>query len=230
MIVTCSPPCLETYDSAWSTLLHENIKYFNEHTEYFQKMLDIIAGKLISLRMIEWFIRNYSKHYYIRYYLNGELGTSRFVVFEEYNRKMTLNGGKKLFDPCCRNYPITIQYTVPDDSNTDATQPPKINQLNTTIGQMNFFRWGIEHKVIDYIQDNLKEIKMDMKHRDSSSRKKSKEIIESETNPITSSLNLPTTTPNSNKTRKKRQEISIAATQTFVKENQPIKIKCPILV
>jgi hypothetical protein len=212
MIVSCQqhPNAMESFDSVWATLLNDNMKYFNQHTDYFQKMLDIIVGKIISLRIIEWFIRNYSKHYYIRYLLEEKNAKTRFVVFEEYTRKMTLNGGKKLFDPCCRNYPITLTY-IKDNQ--------EVAKLNTTIGQMNFFKWGIENKVIDYVQENIQDIKKDMKHRDSSSRKKEKDATFTE--PITSNLN---------KTRKKRQEISIAYTQTFVKENQPTTILCPMAV
>jgi hypothetical protein len=34
--------------------------------------------------------------------------------------------------------------------------------VKTTIGQLNFFKWAFENKIIDYIKNNIKDIEEDM--------------------------------------------------------------------
>ena len=45
-------------------------------------------------------------------------------------------------------------------------------KITTTIGQLNFFKWAIQNKVIDYAKENLQSIHKDM----SESQDKSKKI------------------------------------------------------
>ena len=44
--------------------------------------------------------------------------------------------------------------------------------METTIGQLNFFKWAIENKVIDYIENNYAAIENDMNSRNTSSKKR----------------------------------------------------------
>ena len=73
--------------------------------------------------------------------------------------------------------------------------------IQTTLGQLNFFKWAIENEVIEYIEQNYKTIEDDMNHRNSSSK-----------------------TRTNDKTRKKREELSISATKTIFKENIEIVV------
>jgi hypothetical protein len=58
--------------------------------------------------------------------------------------KSSLDGySKKLFDPFCRTEKFV--YTVPGPEGADVT---------TTVAQLNFIRWCIKNKVIEYIQEN----------------------------------------------------------------------------
>ena len=66
--------------------------------------------------------------------------SSRFKVYNDYKLKLKAYS-KKRFDPFCRWERITVPY----DGN---------NYMETTIGQLNFFKWAIESKIIDYIQAN----------------------------------------------------------------------------
>jgi hypothetical protein len=43
--------------------------------------------------------------------------------------------------------------------------------LQTTIGQLNFFKWAIENQVLEYIENNYDEIEADMNSRNSISKK-----------------------------------------------------------
>jgi hypothetical protein len=92
----------------------------------------------ISLRNLEWFITNYSKKHNTTYTTSdGRL----FSVHCAY--KSSLDGySKKLFDPFCRSEKIT--YTIPG---TD-------DEIHTTVAQLNFIKWCIKNKIVDYIRDN----------------------------------------------------------------------------
>ena len=79
--------------------------------------------------------------------------------------------------------------------------------LQTTIGQLNFFKWAIENQVLEYIENNYDEIELDMNSRNSISKKNEEE---SETD---------------NKTRKKREELSVSACKTIKKESVKIVVK-----
>jgi hypothetical protein len=76
--------------------------------------------------------------------------------------------------------------------------------IETTIGQLNFFKWALENNVIDYIESNYSSIEKDMNHRNSTSKRK--ESISSE----------------NSKTRKKREELSVSATKSIKKEEVEI--------
>ncbi len=74
-----------------------------------------------------------------------------------------------------------------------------------TIGQLNFFKWAIENQLLEYIEKNYDEIEVDMNARNSIS-KKGGEF-------------------DNNKTRKKREELSISACKTIKKETVNIVVK-----
>lgn len=159
------------------------------------KMLKIITGESkISLRIVDWFATNYAKKYYTLYVIekSSDNVTRRFKVYDDYKLKLKAYS-KKRFDPFCRWDRISIPYT-------------NGTQIETTIGQLNFFKWAIENKVIDYIEENYIDIEKDMNNRNSTSKRK--EII----------------TDNS-KTRKKREELSISASKSIKKEKVEIVVQ-----
>jgi hypothetical protein len=45
--------------------------------------------------------------------------------------------------------------------------------METTLGQLNFFKWAFEMKILDYIDDNYIVIERDMNERNAASRKRS---------------------------------------------------------
>jgi hypothetical protein len=141
------------------------------------------------LRIVDWFSTNYAKKYFTVYNLkNGR----RFKVYEDYKLKLRAYS-KKRFDPFCRWERITIPY------NED-------KHIQTTIGQLNFFKWALENDVIDYIMANYSSIESDMNNRNSSSRKKEDSSTQK------------------TKTRKKREELSVSATKTIKKEDIEIVV------
>lgn len=153
-----------------------------------QMFLDIINGKSkMSLRIIDWFITNYTKKFNIIYYipkkkrsvkrrmspknnyyesshLEQASSVDRFIVYLRY-RSQLKSYNKANFDPFCRNDRIT---GWGDDGD-----------IVTTIGQLNFFRWAIENRVLEYINDNLEDIEIDMNTNIKKNLKKNKKSLKS---------------------------------------------------
>ena len=178
----------------------------------FDKMLKIITGdSKISLRIIDWFTTNYAKKNFTIYMLNGQ----RFKVYDDYKLKLKAYS-KKRFDPFCRYQKISIPYR-------------EGKFIETTIGQLNFFKWSIENKIVDYIEEYYDIIEKDMNSRNSASKRKemmNKAIAEQQNNvsldnqqPINTNTNIAC------KTRKKREELSVSATKSIKKERIEIVVQ-----
>lgn len=181
-------------------LLLNNLLHFYENHNYLRKMVEIIQGESkISLRIVDWFVTNYAKKNFTVYEIENHLGEpTRFKVYNEY--KLKLKAYSKIrFDPFCRWERIRIPY----DEN---------NYMETTLGQLNFFKWALENHIIDFIEENYDVIEADMNTRNSTSRRKSS----SPTDYIDSG---------SGKTRKKREELSISACKCIKKETVKIVVK-----
>lgn len=177
-------------------LLNKLMTFYNTN-DNLNKMLNIINGNSkISLRIVDWFSTNYSKKYFTMYDVPNK---PRFKVYEDY--KLMLKAySKKRFDPFCRWERIQI----PIEQGSEYC-------FETTIGQLNFFKWALENNIIGYIEENYDIIEQDMNNNNSLSKtrkNKNKEEI----------------TYNLSKTRKKREELSVSAIKTFKKEKVEITI------
>ena len=185
-------------------LLLTNLLDFYKKNDHMDRLMQIINGESkVSLRIIDWFVTNFAKKNFTVYsipaknrcstVINGEENMERFKVFHHY--KLELKAYSKVrFDPFSRRERIMVPYT------NDTC-------LQTTIGQLNFFKWAIENQVLEYIEKNYNEIEMDMNSRNSISKKNGEEL---ETD---------------NKTRKKREELSVSACKTIKKESVKIVVK-----
>tara|TARA_B100001094_G_C18089601_1_gene749679 strand:- start:436 stop:981 length:546 start_codon:yes stop_codon:yes gene_type:complete len=171
-----------------NSLLLDNLLKFYKQNNRLDTMLGIINGESkISLRIVDWFATNYAKQRFTVYTLND--GT-RFKVYNDYKLKLRAYS-KKRFDPFCRWDRIIIPYK-------------ENNSIQTTIGQLNFFKWALENEVIKYIENNYSDIEKDMNSRNSTSKRRSVNIT---------------------KTRKKREELSVSATKSVKKETVEVVLK-----
>lgn len=112
----------------------------------------------ISLRMIDWFVTNYSKKYAVvisQTATFAETVVDFFNVYVNYRAQLKAYS-KQQFDPFRRRDRILLQY----DEGTKHVQ--------TTVGQLNFFRWLLQNKILDYITLNASTIELDMMHSDRS--------------------------------------------------------------
>ena len=85
--------------------------------------------------------------------------------------------------------------------------------METTIGQLNFFKWAIDNKILDYIEQYYDDIERDMNARNSSSRRNTTSSTEGSEDAATTP-----TIKSDGKTRKKRQELSVSASKCIKKE------------
>ena len=182
----------QTYSSQNSLLL-TNLMHYYKTNDNLERMLRIINGDVnISLRIVDWFTTNYAKKYYTVYDLPSG---NRFKVYNDYKLKLR-SYSKKKFDPFCRWDRISIPYK-------------NETHLQTTIGQLNFFKWAFENNIIDYIETNYAAIEKDMNNRNSTAKRK-----------LTSGASVGTL-----KVRKTRQELSISASKVIKQEHVDIVIK-----
>lgn len=138
-----------------------SLKTYYSNDNNLTKLLNIIKfKKSISLRIIDWFATNYSKKYNTIFVLyKDEDGNktlketdniySQFNVYNSYKSQLKAYS-KKRFDPFCRRERLDIEING--------------HHLNTTIGQLNFFKWVINNNIIDYIEGSIDEIEGDMNY------------------------------------------------------------------
>ena len=162
-------------------------------------LIPIVNGlSKISLRVLDWFVTNFCKKHntVIHYQRDGK--AQKLIVHLDYKNQLKAYS-KKQFDPFCRRERINFIYG-------------KGNELLTKVGQLNFFRWAIEHHVLDYINDNLEIIEADMNNSLKIEGTSGKIVDE-------------TLKEKQEKKRKKRHELSISASKSVSKHNVKITVE-----
>jgi hypothetical protein len=172
-------------------LLMQSLIQFFINRENLDKIIPIITGKSkISLRILDWFVTNYSKKNNINYEILFKNNQKKnFIVYLDYKSQLKAYS-KRNFDPFCRRERISF---IDHDN----------NELITTVGQLNFFRWSIENNILLYVNDNYDIIEKDMNISLKNLYKKK----------------------DGDNTRRKRTELSISATKTVNKHNVSIVVK-----
>lgn len=141
-------------------LLTSLTNFYDKNNEYKIILKSIIEGKhCLSLRMIDWLVTIYAKNNNIIYwisentneiYKNIPIMTSNTDKYKKINiyldYRAQLKSFKKInFDSFRRHDRITF---ILD----------KNNIIETTIGQLNFFKWAFSNRVIFYAIENQKNI------------------------------------------------------------------------
>jgi len=148
-------------------LIMNSLTNFFQNPKNLGKMLPILQKTAhISLRVLDWFVTNYAKGKTVEYYITKDgysvdsksADDQYFNVFLDYKQQLKAYS-KQQFDPFCRKYRkqkgkqkfhgIDFYYT-------------KNKFIETTVGQLNFFRWIIEHRVLDYVINKLTDIMTEM--------------------------------------------------------------------
>ena len=123
-------------------LVISSLQRFYANQPEIDKVLNYLNGEApLSLRIIDWFVTKYSRKSFVRYPLNGH----EFLVYLSYKGQLKAYS-KQYFDPNCRRE--RIMFTIPG-----------YEQFMTTIGKLNFFRWALESKILDYMEAHEEEIR-----------------------------------------------------------------------
>jgi len=195
-------------------LLLSNLLSFYRENDNINDMMNIINGTSeISLRIVDWFTTNYAKKNFTVYHIKRSEKTIRFKVYMDYKLQLKAYS-KRRFDPFCRWDRISIPYNEVDGE-----------YIQTTLGQLNFFKWAFENNVIDYVRNHYSTIEDDMNKRNSNSRSKEMSHSPTETKNHTIKKNIDSIIPGSKTRRKKREELSISATKSIKRENVEIIVK-----
>ena len=110
-----------------------------------KELMPLLQGtSRVSLRLIDWFVTNFSKRHNVAYIHEG----TEFLVYANYKSQLKAYS-KKLFDPFCRRERIMFSL-------------PGVAPFVTTVGKLNFFRWAIEKNIIEYLKINREAVESEM--------------------------------------------------------------------
>lgn len=213
------------------------ITKFFSNREMLNKLITILKGESISLRLIDWFVTNYCKKFNIMYNLNDyrpknntqteaqRKSFDNFIIVHNNYKGQLKAYSKRNFDPFCRRNRIRFYYE-------------ETKYFITTVGQLNFFKWAIENYIINYIQEHIKVIDEDMNLRCETVKKPGTKINPATVTTSTTATNNEETKKNkpidgtiaietqiktrkAGATRKKRKEISQSASKSLSIHNYP---------
>ena len=147
--------------SSQENILLNNIeKFYKSNMKETKEVVDIIRGSSkISMRLIDYFVTNYSKKFRIKYKIKVNNIDENFGVYSSYKSQLKAYN-KKYFDPFSRGNRIPFFFN--DDC------------IITTIGQLNFFKWFFVNKVNKYILENFTKIEEDLLENKNNLKKKVK--------------------------------------------------------
>lgn len=177
----------------------------------------------LTMGELDWFVTNYAKKYNTTYIIQDPHSREprRFKVYKEY--LMVLESYRKeRLDPFRRDERIQVPYR-------------QTQTYTTTIGQLQFFKWAIQNKVVEYVEQHYDAIRLDRQQRNGTAKSRGDERTEpksetaaSETATAAATSETATATaaaaettsvaPHPLKTRKKRRELSAAPTRSIQKE------------
>jgi hypothetical protein len=154
-------------------LIVMSLQAFYSSQKDLREVIDLLQGTAtISLRLIDWFVTNYAKRHNIGYILEGQ----EFMVYMSYKSQLKAYS-KKLFDPFCRRERIMFSL-------------PGVEPFVTTVGKLNFFRWAIEKKIIDYLKTHQETVETEMNaHMKQLSRSRSTRTSTSSASPAVTPTN-----------------------------------------
>jgi len=140
--------------------------YYDKNAAHRRLLRDMVEGSSpISLRLMDWFVTHYARHRNIVYWIDDANKTMheafpvgrkeavhlrKFSVYLEYRAQLK-SYSKHVFDPFRRHERLTF-----------VVQPQPLQTVDSTVGQLNFFRWALQNCLVDYIQRHLAEIEDEM--------------------------------------------------------------------
>jgi hypothetical protein len=146
-------------------LLTSLTTFYASHPHFTQTLVSIINGESqVSLRILDWFVTHYARTNNVVYFIDqnshtfldqypssgGGAHITKFSLYLEY-RKQLQSYTKMFFDPFRRHERITF-----------VVHKEPLQVIESTVGQLNFFRWATENYIIAYIHKHIREIESRM--------------------------------------------------------------------
>lgn len=132
-------------------LLYSLINYFNTNKNL-NKIIPIIKGESkISLRIIEWFVLIYSKNeQYLFPIFDSNVSPPKLkglvYVYDSYKNNLKSYHGD-CFGIFKRSDIIKLKYGNGEN-----------DYIDTTVAQLNFFKWILENEILPFIENNFKKL------------------------------------------------------------------------
>jgi hypothetical protein len=161
-------------------------------TENINKLKNILDGKSkLSLRLVDWFVTNYSKKNLVMYNLKKMKRNALLNKEKKQENNQGNENNVEIKDDCSETdsgVELEEQEYFSDYFNVFSDYRGQLKSLNkknfdpfcrrerikffygkadddyiiTTVGQLNFFKWSIENYILEHIEDNMKVIEDDM--------------------------------------------------------------------
>jgi hypothetical protein len=145
-------------NSGKELLLSSLYNFYSKNEEYKYILKDIIDGKHdLSLRMIDWLVTIYAKNNNIIYWISldtndiyDSLPNENINKFKKINLYLDYRAQLKSFKK------INFDSFRRHDRITFIIEPEKHLSIETTLGQLNFFKWAFSNRIINYALENQK--------------------------------------------------------------------------
>lgn len=190
-------------------LIISSLQRFYSNRNDLAEIVELLKGTSdVSLRLIDWFVTNYSKAHSTSYILNSQ----EFVVYMNYKNQLKAYS-KKLFDPFCRRERISFQI-------------PGHESFLTTVGKLNFFRWALEKGILEYIKGHQPEIEKEMNAamRDQT-KQRSEPSTRDSTGSAVSTVSAVSTASSASQTRKRTVKSETASINLLQKHDCAIEMR-----
>ena len=173
-------------------LLTSLTQYYNDHPENKQILRDIVEGRhKLSLRVIDWLVTHYSKAFNVFYWihknsseifteypvhLDNDKTVKKINLYLDYRAQLK-SYAKINFDSFRRHNRISFFLDLETN-----------DFIETTIGQLNFFRWAFNNNILEYAIDNYDKIYQHMVENNSYKKQKKEKSQHNTVQDITKTL------------------------------------------
>lgn len=146
-------------------LLMLALSRFFSNEENIQKLLQVVEGKsTVSLRLLDYFVTNFAKKH--KTSIVSPVDSSVVMCVHSSYRSQLKAFSKQQFDPFRRRERIIFEFGE------------QKHTIETTVGQLNFFRWAIESGVLEFVIHNKDTVESDMYSNSAASTSSRDEISE----------------------------------------------------
>ena len=164
---------LMTKNNCQELLLKSLNDYYNRNNNLKKIFSDIISGKhKLSLRLIDWLVTHYARDNNIYYWYDKDNIYNEIPYNKENMKKINvyldyraqLKSYTKLYFDTFRRHQ-RISFYIDNDK-----------MIETTLGQLNFFRWIFNNNILLYVEKNYQLIYNNMIHFNKNNKKIKKNI------------------------------------------------------